>query len=198
MQVLKFLRRKPVEKVLLFLFIIAILILQKSLNLKGTMSISLDEKDNIQFLGVFRVLGVTDGDTITVVDSFGRTETVRFLAVDTLEVKAGSQREKCLGKMATDFTKEKLNNKRVELFTDKTQTRLDKYGRTLAYVRVMDKENKQENIFFNEELLSSGIAKVYIAKPPAALLEKYKTVEKKAKMEKLGIWNLQTCTEVLY
>jgi micrococcal nuclease len=100
--------------------------------------------------------------------------------------------------MATDFTKEKLNNKRVELFTDKTQTRLDKYGRTLAYVRVMDKENKQENIFFNEELLSSGIAKVYIAKPPAALLEKYKTVEKKAKMEKLGIWNLQTCTEVLY
>ena len=83
--------------------------------------------------GPYKVRHVTDGDTIDVL--IGRRSTViRLLGIDTPETKKPNVAVQCYGPEASARTTQLLSGQSVWLETDPTQDKLDKYGRTLAYV----------------------------------------------------------------
>lgn len=71
----------------------------------------------------------TDGDSLLIVET---GERIRLLGVDTAELKARCQAELDLALAAKRFTAEQLARGPVTI----TRPRLDKYGRTLAVVRI--------------------------------------------------------------
>src|SRR5215470_4939736 len=102
------------------------------------------------------VSSVVDGDTIRV-DLRGRTITVRLIGVDTPEVAdrndpaAPPQPFAC---EAAAYTRRTLTGKAVRLEYE-PEERLDRYGRSLAYVFLDD------GTFFNRELIRGGYARAY-------------------------------------
>lgn len=139
-------------------------------------------------LGEYLVTKIVDGDTVHVVDSVGKEEVLRFLAVDTLEKNALDAREKCFANMESKFTEENLLNKKVILQNDPTQSERDKYGRLLVYVSLAGSPQT-----FNETLLSTGNARVYKASPPAVNYKKYVELQTEAQKNNLGMWNTELC-----
>jgi endonuclease YncB( thermonuclease family) len=142
----------------------------------------------------FRVTKVVDGDTAHIrkilsdssLENF--TYKVRIMAANTLEKTSSDVREKCFANMATDFTNKNLMNRNVYLYGDKTQPKLDQYGRTLAYVL-----EENSNIFYNEVLMESGLAKTYKASPPATEWKKYENIRLEMEKQGKGIWDLNLC-----
>jgi micrococcal nuclease len=94
-----------------------------------------------QMLTVQRVI---DRDTM----KLSTGETVRLIGVDTPETKDPRKPVQYFGKEATAFTQRLVEGKRVRLESD--QQRVDKYGRTLAYVYLDD------GTFVNAELIKQG------------------------------------------
>jgi endonuclease YncB( thermonuclease family) len=90
------------------------------------------------------VIGVADGDTITVLHE-KRPERIRLCGIDCPE------KRQPFGKRAKQFTSELVFGKVVEI--DPVDT--DRYGRTVAFVRV-------EDITVNEELIKKGLGWVYV------------------------------------
>ena len=81
-----------------------------------------------------KVIKVYDGDTITIatriagvgaIDRFS----VRFMGIDTPEIRTKNKEEKEVAKKARDFLKSKIMNKIVTL----KDVDYDKYGRILAF-----------------------------------------------------------------
>lgn len=128
----------------------------------------------------YRVIRVVDGDTI-VVNYQGKYEKLRFLCVDTPEsVHSDEKQNISMGKVASDYTKERLTGKYVDLeFEGPFRGR---YGRLLAYVFV-DGEN------FNLELVRQGLSPYYTK---YGLSQKYdqefREAERYARKHKLNIW----------
>lgn len=94
----------------------------------------------------YTVLSVTDGDTISI-DYHGKPTAVRFIGLDTPEKwtkKTGF--EECYGKEASDYAKKFFSGKQVTLQYDKSQARVDQYGRVLAHVYVGDEYYEQSAI----------------------------------------------------
>ena len=127
-----------------------------------------------------RVSHVTDGDTI----GFGtgkRYQSVRLIGIDTPETVHPRKPVEFYGPEASAFTKHQLDGARVRLEFEPTQ-QFDRYDRLLAYVYMED------GTLFNALLLQQGYARV-IAPQPFSYYRKFKMYEKKAKQEKLGLWN---------
>ncbi|MBE7194453.1 MAG: thermonuclease family protein [Gordonia polyisoprenivorans] len=101
-----------------------------------------------------RVVSVADGDTLAV-DQNGRRVTVRLIGVDTPETKRPDTPVQCWGPQASEYTHGRADNKIVRLETDPTQDRVDRYGRTLAYVWL------PSGSMLNYELLEYGHAREY-------------------------------------
>jgi endonuclease YncB( thermonuclease family) len=146
----------------------------------------------INIIGDFTVSRIVDGDTAHVKSlnaaDMNKEDVVRIMAVNTLEKMDIDARVKCMAYAATDFTKEKLLNKKVALYSDSTQPARDKYNRLLAYVLI-----DGESVFYNETLILEGLAKVYRASPPAIEYSKYlKIQEEQIKLGK-GIWGQELC-----
>ena len=80
------------------------------------------------------VLKVVDGDTIDIRDDNRGRLRVRILGIDTPETQKPGYTVGGWGPEATAFAKSTLVGQRVELVTDPTQARTDRYGRTLAYL----------------------------------------------------------------
>ena len=76
-----------------------------------------------------------------------------------------------------------LYHKKVRLEFD--VTKLDKYGRSLAYVYLED------GTFVNQNLVENGYARVYTFPPNVKYVEVFKKVEKLARSKKLGLWKIQ-------
>lgn len=129
---------------------------------------------------------VIDGDTIKVrVD--GKSETVRFLLVDTPESVHPNKPVQPFSKEASSLTKEMLNGSDVELELGIGER--DKYGRLLAYVYA-DGESVQES------LLKNGLARVaYVFEPNTKYVEDFEKIQKQAQKEGIGIWSLENYTQ---
>jgi micrococcal nuclease len=127
-----------------------------------------------------RVIRIVDGDTIAV-DYKGKYEKLRFLCVNTPESVHPDEKQNIpMGKVACDYTKERLSGKYVDLeFEGPFRGR---YGRLLAYVFV-------NGINFNLELVTRGLNPYYTK---YGLSQKYdqefKQAERSARKQKLGIW----------
>ncbi|WP_051591127.1 thermonuclease family protein [Bacillus sp. UNC438CL73TsuS30] len=121
-----------------------------------------------------------DGDTVKVKVN-GKTETVRYLLVDTPESRKPGMCIQPFAKEAYDRNKQLLGSGKVTIEFDKGSMR-DSYGRLLAYVYVDGKS-------VQETLLKEGFARVaYIMDPPYKYLRLFKEDENQAKKRNLNIW----------
>ena len=116
-----------------------------------------------------------DGDTI-VLDG---EETVRLIGIDTPETKDLRKPVQYFGEEAYGFTKSLVEGKRVRLEYD--QERIDKYGRTLAYVYLEDRT------FLNAEIIRQGYGFAY-TNYPFKYMDEFRRYERDARENKRGLW----------
>lgn len=129
------------------------------------------------------VVSVIDGDTIKI-DFEGKTQTVRYLLVDTPETNHPTIGKQPLGAEATAENKRIIDSGEVSIEFDEGG-RYDDYDRLLAYIYV-DGESVQE------QMLASGLARVaYIYPPNTRYVEEFKEVEEQAKDKEIGIWKYE-------
>ncbi|PIQ89557.1 MAG: thermonuclease [Candidatus Omnitrophica bacterium CG11_big_fil_rev_8_21_14_0_20_42_13] len=134
---------------------------------------------------------VADGDTVKV--EGGRW--IRLIGIDCPEFHESDKlfrqaREKRLdietlkkfGKLARDFTKKLLDNKKVRLEFDAEKQ--DKYGRLLAYVFLPD------GTFVNAEILKQGYAQILSIPPNVKYAENFLAIQKEAQSAQRGLWRM--------
>ena len=118
------------------------------------------------------VVGIMDGDTITVLNSKTIQDVkIRLYGIDCPE------KGQAFGKRAKQFTSKMVYGKVVEVKVMDT----DRYGRTVALVAV----NKQ---ILNEELLKAGYAWVYYQYCHEMICHAWADYQFAAKLDKRGLW----------
>jgi micrococcal nuclease len=124
------------------------------------------------------VTRVVDGDTVIArVD--GEELRVRLIGIDTPETVAPDQPVECYGPAASAFTHRRLEGRDVELEFD--VERLDRYGRTLAYVWLGGE-------LFNETLVREGYAVVTTFPPDVRYVDRFVAAQRAAREQHLGLW----------
>lgn len=118
---------------------------------------------------------VVDGDTI-IVEGIGR---VRLIGVDTPESVDPRRPVQFFGREASEFTKRMLEGKRVRLEYD--QPRMDRYGRTLAYVWLPG------GPMANAEIIRQGYGFAY-TRFPFRYLDDFRKLEREARLADRGLW----------
>jgi len=134
----------------------------------------------VLYAGQYGVIRVVDGDTI-IINYKGKPERVRLLRVNTPESAHPDKKQNIpMGKIASDFTKKRLEGKYVDLeFEGSFRGR---YGRLLAYVFV-------DAINFNLELVGRGLSPYYTKYGPSRKYDKeFREAERYARKHKLNIW----------
>ena len=117
-----------------------------------------------------KVVGVADGDTITVLRDKEQVR-IRLYGIDTPE------KGQAFGKKAKQFTSRMVFGKVVEVH----QMDTDRYGRTVALVSV-DKQ------LLNKELVKAGLAWVYDRYCSEPICESWRNFQLRAKIDKRGLW----------
>lgn len=118
-----------------------------------------------------RVVGVSDGDTITVMHA-GKSERIRLWGVDAPE------KTQPFGQKAKAFTSDRVFGKSVSV----DPITADRYGRTVGVVRL-------EHQCLNEELITAGLAWVYRQYCAGSLCEAWIEREKTARSTVVGLWS---------
>lgn len=103
----------------------------------------------------YKVISVTDGDTIVVKTAKGEQQKVRLLGINSPELANGSVPAECFSNEAKAFTKQVALDKYVRLEYD--QDKQDRFGRTLAYVFIKDNP-----IMLNQLIMQNGYADFYL------------------------------------
>lgn len=124
------------------------------------------------------VVRVVDGDTIQVRVS-SRVETVRYIGVDTPEVRHPTRGVQPGGREATRVNGTLVRGRRVRLELD-VQAR-DRYGRLLAYVWVGD-------VMVNAELVRRGYAEVLTVPPNVRYQALFLRLQREARESARGLW----------
>ncbi|MEO8606029.1 MAG: thermonuclease family protein [bacterium] len=128
------------------------------------------------------VTRIVDGDTVHV-ETDGRDVTVRLIGVDTPELHSRDDPRAApqpFARQASDFTRLRLADRTVRLEFESDE-RLDRYGRTLAYVFLPD------GTFFNRELVRGGYARAYV-RFPFRFREQFVADETAARQAGRGLW----------
>lgn len=124
------------------------------------------------------VTRVVDGDTV-IARVGGKELRVRLIGIDTPETVAPDQPVECFGPAASAFTHRRLEGRDVELEFD--VERLDRYGRTLAYVWLGGE-------LFNETLVREGYAVVTTFPPDVRYVDRFVAAQRAAREQHLGLW----------
>ena len=130
--------------------------------------------------GLYPITHINDGDTI-VVDIAGKKETIRFIGVDTPEVKDPRKPVQCFGEAASAHTKQILTGKSVRLVPDPLDSDRDKYGRLLRYVMLPDGTD------YNASLIRDGYGFAYVVFPYQKI-DQYRQLERDARTANKGLW----------
>ena len=121
---------------------------------------------------------VIDGDTI-IVDSDLR---IRLIGIDTPEIKHPTKPIQKFGLESSDFTINFFQNvEKVCLIQDPIGDKIDKYGRTLAYVF------REDGAELSVEVLKSGLARGYFSFP-FSRKDEFQFLENMAKKKKVNLW----------
>src|SRR3954447_8647890 len=130
------------------------------------------------------VTRVVDGDTIHVRAAGGRDVAVRLLGIDTPETHRPNTPVECGGPQASaSMARIAPPGTRVRLASDPTQDRVDRYGRTLAYVFLADGK------LVEDEQLRSGWATVYVFRgKPVERIAELRREERDAENSHRGVW----------
>ena len=134
----------------------------------------------------YSVSSVVDGDTIKI-NINGTQTTLRLIGIDTPETVDPRKPVQCFGKEASNKAKELLSGKKVRIEKDATQGELDKYGRLLAYIY------REDGLFYNKYIIEQGYAHEYTYNTPYKYQSEFKTAEKYARENQLGLWSPNTC-----
>ena len=145
---------------------------------------------NPDSLNGYKIVSLSDGDTIDV-DMNGKTETIRFLGIDTPETHHPDKGAQCFGPEASAKTKELLDSGRVKLAADSKAKNRDKYGRLLRYVYTENGQNVEE------VLLKGGYAFVFRGEN-FDNKSNYLKLEKNAKQSGAGLWSKCAVNESSY
>ncbi len=124
------------------------------------------------------VVEVTDGDTIVAAFPGGRTESVRYIGVDTPE-STPNQPLECFGHEAAAANAALVGGHQLRLSFG--PERRDDYGRLLAYVRV-------ERSFVNATLVRRGYARTLTIAPNDQHAELFSRLEAAAGRAGRGLW----------
>lgn len=143
--------------------------------------------DSIEEEDFFDVVRVVDGDTVKI-NRNGKEETLRLIGMNTPETVDPRTTVECFGKEASDKAKESLTSKRVKLEFDEGEGVLDKYQRTLAYIYTED------GVMFNEWMIKNGYAYEYTYDDAYKYQTEFKSAERYARDNELGLWNPKTCS----
>ncbi|WP_179953164.1 thermonuclease family protein [Desulfobotulus mexicanus] len=119
---------------------------------------------------------IPDGDTLRLSD--GRW--IRLMGIDAPEMGHGNQRGSCGGDMARQALVNLIGKKSVNLKTEGK----DRHGRTLGKIYL------ENGLCINTELIRLGMAWVYIHGKPDEDQKKWIDLQKKAILQKKGIWKL--------
>ena len=119
-----------------------------------------------------KVVGISDGDTITVMHN-GKGEKIRLYGVDCPE------KHQDFGNKAKKFTSNMVFGKIAEVEPVTT----DRYGRTVGLVSVNGKN-------LNEELIRNGFAWVYTKYCNKAFCTKWYTYQDESRQKKIGLWSM--------
>jgi endonuclease YncB( thermonuclease family) len=121
-----------------------------------------------------KVVSVTDGDTITVLDSSNTQHKIRIYGVDCPESHQG------YGQKAKQFTSDLVFGKTVEIKIMDT----DRYGRTVGIVNIDSKS-------LNAELIINGMAWFYGQYCKASFCSQWNQYQEEARSRKIGLWSMQ-------
>lgn len=130
--------------------------------------------------GLYRVVEFSDGDTIKV-DMNGKTESVRFIGVDTPETHDPRKAVQCFGLAAAIFTKNFIGTNNVRLESDPINTNRDRYNRLLRYVYLPDGR------LVNAEIIKAGYGFAYTSFP-FEKSEEFIAYQKTAREQGNGLW----------
>jgi micrococcal nuclease len=107
--------------------------------------------------------------------------------MDTPETVDPRKPVQCFGREASARAHRLLDGQAVRLEYDATQGRLDKYGRTLAYVRMGDGR------LYNEVMIADGYAHEYTYAIPYRYQSQFVAAERAARAGDRGLWSPTTC-----
>ena len=130
--------------------------------------------------GLYSIKRFSDGDTIAI-DMNGKTETVRFIGIDTPETHKPNTPVQCYGPAAAAYTKGIIGQNRVRLESDPLSTNRDRYDRLLRYVYLPD------GTLVNEKLVRNGYA-FYYPYFPFTKSNAFDAAQRSAMAEHKGLW----------
>lgn len=123
-----------------------------------------------------------DGDTAKF-NINGEVKTVRFLSINTPEIKHGSNEGEPYGVEASDYTCNALKSaSSIKLQYDPKSDETDKYGRVLAWVFV-------DNELLQEKLIREGLAEVKYVYADYLYTSDLQALEVTAQENKIGMWS---------
>jgi micrococcal nuclease len=128
-----------------------------------------------------RVVRVVDGDTV-VVQLDGRQTTIRLIGLDTPETVAPGRPVEGYGKEASAYPREMVGGKSVRLEYEPAMRRVDKFGRTLAYLWTVP-----DGKLVNLAIVEGGYGHAYTAFP-FSMIERFRQAEREAREEERGLW----------
>jgi micrococcal nuclease len=127
------------------------------------------------------LVSITDGDTIKVTRADGSKATVRYIGVDTPEIKhQGNGTTEAFGSEATALNEWLLRDKALCLQSDAGDT--DKYDRLLRYVYLPD------GTMVNYALIRMGYAQIMTIQPNILFQQKFLAAQTSAREEGLAMW----------
>lgn len=129
-----------------------------------------------------RVTRVVDGDTIKV-RLRDRTETVRYIGVDTPESVKPGVPVQCFAKQASAFNRRLVTGRAVSLRLGPEHR--DRYRRLLAYVFL----EGRKAVFVNAVLLRRGYARTLAISPNTRLAARFARLERVARSRGRGLWS---------
>lgn len=137
---------------------------------------------------IVRVSRVIDGDTFVI----GANEKVRLHGVDTPELNSQDSTARNLAFAAFGTVREMIDGRIVKLTTDVSLPGgrgwvNDIFGRTLAYVFVLNKKG-EDSLFIQAELLKKGFARILMYPKKMKYYDLFYNLRNKARRKNLGIW----------
>ncbi len=173
-------QRKQLLTVIIGLLILGIGFLSEQQGWNLPLENQVHQVDQITAAGTYKVVRFDDGDTI-MVEMDGKEETVRFIGVDTPEVKDPRKPVQCFGKAASAFTKQLIGEQSIRLEADPENTNRDRYNRLLRYVYLSD------GTLVNAEIIKQGYGFAYVSFP-FTKKEEFKAYETEARQANRGLW----------
>lgn len=136
--------------------------------------------------GGWRVSRVVDGDTVRVRRN-GQELKVRLIGIDSPESVKPDTPVECYALEASQFAQDRLEGAAVALEGDPSQQPADRYGRTLAYLWLVDDSGRALSMF-NIEAIAAGAAREATYDGAYQWQSAFRAAEESARAQGRGLW----------